>query len=448
MIKAIIFDLDGVLVDIKEIHYKALNESLGDEYKITWDEHISTYDGLKTKDKLKLISEKKNLPIQSHNDIWKKKQIQTEIYLSNLKKNENLIETLSFLKKNNFKLSVCSNSIKKTINLVLEKLEILNFFDLILSNEDVSQSKPNPEIYWSAMIHFGVLPEETLIIEDSPNGIKAALSSGANTLRVKNSEDVNSKKIIDFIECLPLKIEPSWVDYDLNVLIPMAGEGSRFREKGYDLPKPLIDVKGKPMIHKVIENLNLDCNYIFIIQQEHVEKNNIDLVLNAIKPKSKIIKLDSKTEGAAVTALKSKDYVNNDNPLLISNCDQYVEWSSLDFMYKMQESNCDGGIVTFKSTNPKWSFAKVDENNFILEVAEKNVISDNATVGFYYWKKGSDFVKYAESMINKNIRVNNEFYICPVYNEAIKDGKKIVNYSIKKMWGIGTPEDLNLFLKK
>jgi dTDP-glucose pyrophosphorylase len=117
-------------------------------------------------------------------------------------------------------------------------------------------------------------------------------------------------------------------------------------------------------------------------------------------------------------------------------------------MYKMQESNCDGGIVTFKSTNPKWSFAKVDENNFILEVAEKNVISDNATVGFYYWKKGSDFVKYAESMINKNIRVNNEFYICPVYNEAIKDGKKIVNYSIKKMWGIGTPEDLNLFLKK
>jgi dTDP-glucose pyrophosphorylase len=117
-------------------------------------------------------------------------------------------------------------------------------------------------------------------------------------------------------------------------------------------------------------------------------------------------------------------------------------------MYKMQESDCDGGIVVFKSKEPKWSFAKIDDKGFVTEVAEKNPISENATVGFYYWKKGSDFVKYAESMINKNLRVNNEFYICPVYNQAITDGKKVIIYEINKMWGLGTPEDLNNFLKK
>jgi dTDP-glucose pyrophosphorylase len=116
-------------------------------------------------------------------------------------------------------------------------------------------------------------------------------------------------------------------------------------------------------------------------------------------------------------------------------------------MYKMNETNADGGIVTFKSTHPKWSFAKVDDNGYVTEVAEKNPISDNATVGFYYWKHGSDFVRYAEKMIEKNIRVNNEFYVCPVFNQAVQDNKKIRVYEVKKMWGLGTPEDLNFYLE-
>jgi hypothetical protein len=116
-------------------------------------------------------------------------------------------------------------------------------------------------------------------------------------------------------------------------------------------------------------------------------------------------------------------------------------------MYKMQESNCDGGIITFKATHPKWSFAKVDDNGFVTEVAEKNPISDNATVGYYYWKHGSDFVKYAEKMIGRNIRVNNEFYVCPVFNQAIEDCKKIRIFESSKMWGLGTPEDLKFYLE-
>jgi dTDP-glucose pyrophosphorylase len=115
-------------------------------------------------------------------------------------------------------------------------------------------------------------------------------------------------------------------------------------------------------------------------------------------------------------------------------------------MYAFNADQIDGGILTFKATHPKWSYAKLDDNGFVSEVAEKKVISDNATVGVYFWKQGSDYVKYAEQMIAKNIRVNNEFYVCPVFNEAIADGKKIRVKEISKMWGIGTPEDLNNFL--
>jgi hypothetical protein len=117
-------------------------------------------------------------------------------------------------------------------------------------------------------------------------------------------------------------------------------------------------------------------------------------------------------------------------------------------MYKMAETSADGGIVTFKSSHPKWSFVKINESGLATEVAEKNPISENATAGIYYWSKGSNYVKYAETMIAKNIRVNNEFYVCPVFNEAIEDDKEIRVFEIANMWGLGTPEDLNVFLAR
>jgi dTDP-glucose pyrophosphorylase len=200
------------------------------------------------------------------------------------------------------------------------------------------------------------------------------------------------------------------------------------------------------MIQVVIDNINIDANYIYIVQKSHREKYNLDTLLNLLTPDCKILEVDGITEGAACTALIAKDIIDNDQPLFFANSDQFVEWNSNEFMYKMQETNADGGIVTFISTHPKWSFAKVDNNGFVTEVAEKDPISDIATVGYYYWKNGSDFVKYAEQMIQENIRVNNEFYVCPVFNEAVKDCKKIRTFNIDKMWGLGTPEDLNIYL--
>jgi dTDP-glucose pyrophosphorylase len=203
------------------------------------------------------------------------------------------------------------------------------------------------------------------------------------------------------------------------------------------------------MIQHVIENLNIKANWIFIVQKEHYNKYNLKNLLNNIQSNCKIIITEGLTQGAACTSLLAKNLINNKKPLLIANSDQYLDWDSTEFMYSMLADNIDAGILVFESTHPKWSYAKLNENGFVCEVAEKKPISNLATVGVYFWRKGSDYVKYAEQMIQKNIRVNNEFYVCPVFNEAIANGKKVKVFKIEnnKMWGIGTPEDLNYFLE-
>jgi HAD superfamily hydrolase (TIGR01509 family) len=446
MIKLIIFDLDGVLVEAKNIHFDALNEALGPKYSIEWNEHLSKYDGLKTNQKLEMLTQEKGLPIDLYKQVWEEKQRLTLQKLSNLKPSTQLQVCISSLVDEGYKIVCCSNSIRKTVLTVLSKLGIIEYFDLILSNEDVKNSKPHPEIYWKAISMIGCLPEETLIVEDSPFGLLAASRSKSHVMRVESPKDVTYNNIYKHLNN-KTNMTPKWKNEKLNVLIPMAGAGSRFEQAGYTFPKPLIEVRNKPMIQVVVENLNLDANYIYVVQKSHREKYNLDTLLNLLTPGCKIVETDGLTEGAACTALLAKEYIDSDNPLFFANSDQFVEWDSNEFMYKMQETDDDGGIVTFTATHPKWSFAKVDGNGLVTEVAEKNPISDIATVGYYYWKHGSDFVKYAEQMIEKNVRVNNEFYVCPVFNQAIKDSKQIRTFNTARMWGLGTPEDLNYYLE-
>jgi HAD superfamily hydrolase (TIGR01509 family) len=445
MIKLVLFDLDGVLVDTKNIHFKTLNIALGEEYAVTEEEHRKIYDGRKTRDKLKILTEMKNFPASLHDEVFEKKQNLTKEMYKTLKPNKEIELLFSELESKGYKIGVCTNSMRKTALIALAKTNLIDYCSIILSNDDVHNPKPHPEIYWKAMSIMQCLPEETLIVEDSPIGLLAAERSRARYIRVDNPCDVTREKIManltsDFIQ-------NKWKSDKLNVLIPMAGAGSRFSKAGYTFPKPLIQVNGKPMIQVAIENLAIDANYIFVVLKEHIKKYNLDSLLNLIAPNCTIVECDELTEGAACTALLAKEYIDNDNPLFFANSDQYVEWNSVEFMYLMQETKVDGGILTFKDTHPKSSFAKVDKNNNVIEVAEKNPISDNATVGFYYWKHGSDFVKYAEQMISKNIRANGEFYICPVYNEAILNNKKVIIHEVKKMWSLGTPEDLNFYLE-
>jgi HAD superfamily hydrolase (TIGR01509 family) len=446
-IKLIIFDLDGVLVEAKNIHYESFNKALGD-YAISWEEHLSIYDGLKTNQKLDILHHKKGLPKEHFSSIWEDKQKYTLNALKDLQPNPQLQTCMDLLIADGYKLAVCSNSIRKTVLTVLSKFDIIDRFDLILSNEDVQNSKPHPEIYWKAMAELKMLPEQTLIVEDSPYGLLAAYRSKAQILRVVSPKELSYNYINNKISHMNTNItSPKWSDIKLNILIPMAGAGSRFEKAGYTFPKPLIDIRNKPMIQLVVENLNIEANYIFVVQKSHREKYNLDTMLNLIAPGCSIVEVDGLTNGAACTALLAKDYINSNAPLFFANSDQFVEWDSNEFMYKMSETEADGGIVTFEATHPKWSFVKTNENGIVTEVAEKNPISNSATVGYYYWKHGSDFVKYAEEMIEKNIKVNDEFYVCPVFNQAIADDKKIRTYQANAMWGLGTPEDLDYYLK-
>tara|TARA_B100000214_G_C23915228_1_gene603328 strand:- start:368 stop:1078 length:711 start_codon:yes stop_codon:yes gene_type:complete len=235
----------------------------------------------------------------------------------------------------------------------------------------------------------------------------------------------------------------------MNILIPMAGLGSRFLKEGYTFPKPLIDVDGKPMIQCVIENLDFDASYIFLVRKEHLENYEIESLLNVVtNGRSKVVVVDNVTEGAACTALLARNLIDNSEELLIANSDQIVEFSRENFDTVRRMTDVDAIAYTFRAVHPKWSFMKVNSRGIATEVAEKNPISDIATCGVYYYRKGSDFVKYADQMIEKDVRVNGEFYICPVYNELIRDGKSLIPFYVYKMHGLGTPEDLNKYLSK
>lgn len=239
----------------------------------------------------------------------------------------------------------------------------------------------------------------------------------------------------------------------INVVIPMAGAGSRFVKAGYKTPKPFIDVAGKPMIVRVMENLSYQkVNFYLIARKEHVEAERE--VVEKIEKEfgAKFILIDKLTEGMACTVLYARKYINNDLPLLLANSDQIVDISIGDYIEDSLNRKLDGSIMTFidPHRDTKWSFAKVDGNGLVTEVKEKVAISEHATVGVYLYSRGRDFVDAAVDMIIENDRVNNEFYTCPTYNYAIKNGKKIGIYNIEfgQMHGVGTPEDLNLFLSR
>jgi HAD superfamily hydrolase (TIGR01509 family) len=450
--KLVIFDLDGVLVKSREIHFEALNKALAEvhpNWEIGWEEHLAKYDGLPTTKKLQLLTEEKAFPEHYYDQIWKAKQKYTVELYQQIQPSIKLQGLLKHLKDCNIRIAVASNSIRETMETALIRLGIRSMVGCTVSNEDVQYPKPYPEMYWNCMSFFKALPENTVIIEDSHIGREAALASRAHLVPVSDPEDLTWKTISHTIDILNGvgKTNVPWRNKKMNVVIPMAGHGSRFAQAGYTFPKPLIEVNGKPMIQLVVENLNIDAHYIFIVQKEHHDKYQLKYMLNLIAPGCDIVQVEGVTEGAACTTLLASHLYGNGDPLLIANSDQFIKWNSNECLYAFTADGIDAGLLTFKSIHPKWSFARLGPDGFVAEVAEKRPISDLASVGIYYWKQGLDYVLYADRMLRKNIRVNNEFYVCPVLNEAIADGKKVRVKSVEEMWGLGTPEDLKTYLE-
>jgi dTDP-glucose pyrophosphorylase len=232
----------------------------------------------------------------------------------------------------------------------------------------------------------------------------------------------------------------------------MAGEGSRFAAAGFTRPKPLIPVNNIPMIELVVRNIapKRPHRFIFICQAAHARAFDLVDFLTQIAPGCSVIELTAGTEGAACTVLRAKDQIDGDAPLMIANSDQFIDGGADGFIEDWLSGGLDGSIMTMFSRDPKWSFAALRPDGLVDRVAEKEPISDQATVGLYTFSRGSDFVAGAESMIAKNLRVKGEFYVAPVYNELIERGRRIGVHNIgpvdERMHGLGTPEDLAAYL--
>jgi NDP-sugar pyrophosphorylase family protein len=237
----------------------------------------------------------------------------------------------------------------------------------------------------------------------------------------------------------------------LNIVLPIAGRGSRFANVGFKLPKPLIEIHGVPMIEFVVKNIKPKCDhkFIFVALEEHLNFLGMRETLNRIAPGCVIVPVNNVTQGAACTVLLAKEYINNSDQLMIANSDQWVDIDINNYLQMINDKSVDGLIMTMTDNDPKWSYIGISKENYVEVVVEKKVISNEATVGIYNFKKGSDFVNSAENMIENKIMVNGEYYVAPVYNSLISDNFKIKYFNIGKvgngMYGLGIPEDLKIF---
>lgn len=234
--------------------------------------------------------------------------------------------------------------------------------------------------------------------------------------------------------------------------MPMAGRGKRFADAGYENPKPLIPIHGRPMTEVVIDNLRptRPHRFIFLILRDHAREFEFDRHLLRWAPGSEVVFVEQVTEGAACTVLLARDLIDTADPLMIANCDQWVDADINEYLAVGDDSDVDGVIMTMWSDDPKWSFVRFDAAGRVCEVVEKKVVSNEATVGIYNYRHGRDFVRAANAMIASNLRVNNEFYVAPTYNELIAEGQNLKVFNVGRedagMYGLGIPADLQRFL--
>jgi len=241
----------------------------------------------------------------------------------------------------------------------------------------------------------------------------------------------------------------------------MAGKGKRFAEAGYAELKPFIQIDGKPMVEHVIANLTgwmyfgehvMPHQVILVVDPDIEERYAKELASLSDKYNVRVVSTNGEVQhGQAWSCRVAESLIDNETPLLIANSDQilmdYSENWLNEWLAFIHANPCDGSVALFWNNHPKWSYAKV-ANGLIVETAEKQVISEHATVGLYYFNKGHDFITYSDQMIVEQETVNGEYYVCPVYNRMIQEGAQIKPYWFNQVWGIGTPVDLNKFAKQ
>jgi HAD superfamily hydrolase (TIGR01509 family) len=448
--KALLFDLDGVLVDFADLHERAFIEAWNGAcpaHTIDHAFHALYLEARSTRSKIAICYKifSMTAPEPLTDTIFAAKQSLTDRLLDTEPVYTATTRALLWAAGAGYKLAVCSNSIRSTVMKSLRRLAIADIFNVILSNEDVKLPKPSPEIYLKAMEQLGVVAEDCIIFEDSAVGRQAAEAAGGRVIPVVNAQDITEEflKAICSGSGSPYPSLPA----KINLVIPMAGLGSRFQKEGYTVPKPFLPVFGKPMYRWVIDNMipakwatHFDVHVLVREEQAPLFESDKGIKIHTVP---------CLTEGAACTVLTIRDIINTDAPLVIANSDQFLEWDAENFYLSLLHPGFDGVISTFIQpdlSDVRWSYARLDADRKVVEVAEKKVISNFATTGIYGWSRGSAFVAAAEEMIAANVRVNGEFYVCPVYNHMPAAESRIRVHNCKKMWGLGVPKDYEYFL--
>ena len=452
--RALLLDLDGVLVDFAKLHEEAFIKAWNNfypDYTIDHSFHLLYLEARSTRSKIDICSKIFSIKIDDtmNEQIFKAKQDLTDRLLDTEQVYTATTRALMWAKTHGYKLAVCSNSIRSTVLKSLRRLACDDIFDLILSNEDVKNSKPSPDIYLKAMELLGVSADDCIIFEDSAVGRTAASAalkgSTGRLIPIVNAQDLTHKLLELVCKSTTYPQQPA----KIHLVIPMAGLGSRFQKEGYSIPKPFLPVFGKPMYRWVIDNMMPSSPALRAAVEVHVLVREEQASLFESDKCITIHTVPKLTEGAACTVLSIRDIINTDDPLVIANSDQFLEWDVDNFYLALLHPSFNGVISTFVQqdlNDIRWSYARLDADGCVMEVAEKKVISQYATTGIYGWRRGADFVTAADAMIAENIRVNNEFYVCPVYN-YMQQSPPIRILNCKKMWGLGVPTDYEHFLK-
>ena len=454
-IELIVFDLDGVLVESKDLHYDALNEAItqvaGADYIITRPEHETVYDGLSTNQKLRLMTIHKDLPLAMHKPIWvKKQQLTDDMVRDQLKPDEALLDGLRALKAAGYPLAVASNCIKSSVHNILDSIGVLPIVDAYFSNEDVEHAKPAPDIYYKACATFGVDPRLTLVVEDSVKGFEACVRAGCHLFKVDTPADVRAAAILDRISSINLSGKP------VTVVVPLAGTNDLYWMDGpeavpCEIPPFLTDANGSPALEWVVRpllNSRYAQQFVFIVKDAQRAKFKLDSLLPRIvdfRP-TKVVSVHGETLGALKTVMMANDVIPRDAPLLLCTCSNVTAWLPGMCVDDLIDVQADGSLATFESTDPRSSYVRVHKGTRdVVDIHEKVPVSDIACTGLYYWRRGSDFFAAAKSQLQRAVKTKGLYFLAPTCNEAIRSGLTFKIVPTKACWSVRNVHEIRAF---
>ena len=457
-IELIVFDLDGVLVESKDLHYDALNEAIahvaGADFIITRPEHETVYDGLSTNQKLRLMTIHKNLPLAMHKPIWvKKQQLTDDMVRDQLKPDEALLDGLRALKAAGYPLAVASNCIKSSVHNILDSIGVLPIVDAYFSNEDVEHAKPAPDIYFKACATFGVDPQSTLVVEDSVKGFEACVRAGCHLFKVDTPADVRAHAILDNVSRINQGVQP------VTVVVPLASTNQEYWLDGpesvpSEVPSFLADVNGSPVLEWVVRPLlrsRYDLNFVFIVKQSQLAKFKLDSLLPRIVEFNpvKVVPVHGETLGSLQTVLLARQNINTDGRLLLCTCSNVMQWVPGTSVDDLIDTSSDVAIATVESNDPHCVYVKTSphDNAAICEVHKKLPVGSQACAGLYFWRSAADFFAAADATSAAEQDRDRSFMLPMACNAAIRRGDAITSVPVQTCWSVRTLADVARFGK-